>query len=164
MDDSQVPAPNAQAPGAPISEVPASPPPPPPPEPTSVSAPAPEAQSLPTVVVPPVEQPHKSSSLPILIALVILILALGGGAYYYFVYRGSTRAGTNVLESELPGVNNQSTSPDAGFTTEETEAEDAVPTVSTSDNVNDIENEIQATDVQGAETDFQDVNTDLNSL
>lgn len=171
MDDSQPPVPNAQTPPlAPAPEVPQSPTPVPQPvpEPTPVNSPPPPppmVESIPTVVPPPSEPPHKSSALPLILALVILLLAAAGGGYYYFVYRtaGVTQSTGSNDQVQL---NDDATSPDTGFdTTNGGEASaDAVPTVSKSDNINDIDKEIQATDVQGAETDFQDVNTDLNSL
>ncbi len=169
MDDSQTPVPNAQTPPAPMPEVPPIPPsiPPSVPDPTSVNTPVspPVVESTPTIIPPASEHPHKSSALPLMLALVILLLAVAGGGYYYFVYRtaGVTQNARSVDQIEL---NDDATSPDTGFdTTNGDEASaDAVPTVSKSDNMNDIDQEIQATDIQGAETDFQDVNTDLNSL
>lgn len=173
MDDFQPSVPNIQTqpaiPNPPTPETPLSPSPIPqslPVSPPVDSPPAPPmVESIPTVVPPPSEPPHTSSALPLILALVILLLAAAGGGYYYFVYRTAGVA-QDAGPNDQVQLNDDVTSPNSGFdTTSDDEASaDAVPTVSKSDNVNDIDKEIQATDVQGTETDFQDVNTDLNSL
>ena len=166
MDDSQTPVPNFQAPLAPMPEVPSSPPPIPQSaqESTPVN-PSPMVESTPTIVPPAPGQTQKSSALPLILALIILLLAAAGGGYYYFVYRTAGVTQDTGSDDQVR-LNDDTTSPNTGFdtTSGEEASEDAVPTVSKSDNVNDIDKEIQATDIQGAETDFQDVNTDLNNL
>ena len=172
MDDSQTPVPNIQTPSTPPVPAPEVPPglpsvpqSAPEPAPLNTPPPLPMVESTPTIIPPASEHPHKSSALPLILALVILLLAVAGGGYYYFVYRTAVVTQDTGPNDQVQ-LNDDVTSPNTGFDTtngNETSA-DAVPTVSTSDNVNDIDKEIQATDVQGAETDFQDVNTDLNNL
>ena len=169
MDDSQTPIPNSQIPVESVPVAPSGPSPIPQPvresTPINPAPPPPMVESTPTVVSPVPEHPHKSSALPLILALVILLLAMAGGGYYYFVYRPAGVTPDTGSNDQVQ-LNDDATSPNTGFdTTNGNEASaDAVPTVSKSDNVNDIDKEIQATDVQGADTDFQDVNTDLNNL
>ena len=108
-------------------------------------------------IVPPTEQPKKGSGL-LWLAIVLGVAILGGSAYFY--YAGQQKPVEESLMTP-PGLVTQESKPNQGFGSS-VPTPTAVPTLTSSDSVADIEKDLSGTTIESGNS--SEFNADLQSL
>lgn len=112
----------------------------------------------PQTVVPPVEQPKKGPGL-LWLAIVLAVVILGGGAY--FLYTKQQESSEKSLITP-PSLVTQESSPNQGFGSSATSTPAVTPTLTSSDNVTDIEKDLSGTTIESGNS--SEFDADLQSL
>lgn len=131
---------------------------------TQVSVPTPE---IPTPATPPVQEavvmqatssPHKSSFMNIMIIVLVLVILFLVGFFAYTKISGSNNANyPTVTSTQLP-------SPTVFISPTQVVATTVEPTLSTSDEIESLQNDVNATDLKSMDQDFQQIDQNLQGL
>ena len=115
-------------------------------------------EPIPTMVVPPMEEPKKKGSGLLWLAIVFGVFILGGAGY--FLYIQQTKPSEEVLQTP-PVLVTQEGKPNQGFGLS-TPTPSATPTITSSDTVADIEKDLSGTNIEAGNS--SEFTTDLQSL
>lgn len=120
-----------------------------------------EAMKMPenTDLVPEASAPRSVTSGPLLVILAVLLFIILGGLYYWFSLLETAPAPITITPIERPTIQ-ENNEPES--TTAEAQV-DALSTVSTSNELQAIEADIESTNLDGLDEEMTDIEAEMNA-